>query len=111
MLWKNLYYLFNLNVSQVKYFFSYHIFFTVILLFIFIYESNWYFFQNVLSLWIDCANSNIIYFFTDSKNSSGVVGHIDELAHNAIAVYWNPLESNAKVSNIYFNVDFWQKNF
>lgn len=27
----------------------------------------------------------------------GLVGCIDEVAHNAIAVYWNPLESSAKV--------------
>lgn len=29
----------------------------------------------------------------------GLVGCIDEVAHNAIAVYWNPLESSAKVSS------------
>lgn len=40
--------------------------------------------------------------FTDTKNSVGLVGCIEEVAHNAIAVYWNPLESTAKVStNIY----------
>ena len=30
--------------------------------------------------------------------SSGLVGHIEELSHNALAVYWNPLESPAKVN-------------
>ena len=34
----------------------------------------------------------------DTKNSAGIVGCIEEVAHNAIAVYWNPLESSAKVS-------------
>merc|ERR1719350_2286847 len=32
----------------------------------------------------------------DTKNSLGLVGHIEELSHNALAVYWNPLESPAK---------------
>lgn len=36
--------------------------------------------------------------FTDTKNSVGLVGLIEEVSHNAIAVYWNPLESSAKVS-------------
>ena len=36
--------------------------------------------------------------FSDTKNSIGLYGGIDELAHNAIAVYWNPLESSGKVS-------------
>ncbi|TGZ40336.1 Protein grainyhead [Temnothorax longispinosus] len=35
----------------------------------------------------------------DTKNSVGLVGCIEEVAHNAIAVYWNPLESSAKVRN------------
>lgn len=35
---------------------------------------------------------------TDTKNSVGLVGLIEEVSHNAIAVYWNPLESSAKVS-------------
>lgn len=35
--------------------------------------------------------------FTDTKNSVGLVGCIEEVAHNAIAVYWNPLDSSAKV--------------
>lgn len=34
----------------------------------------------------------------DTKNSIGLVGHIEELSHNALAVYWNPLESPAKVN-------------
>lgn len=39
-----------------------------------------------------------IIFVSDTKNSVGLVGCIEEMAHNAIAVYWNPLESSAKVS-------------
>ncbi|KAK9890438.1 hypothetical protein WA026_010524 [Henosepilachna vigintioctopunctata] len=34
----------------------------------------------------------------DTKNSIGLVGCIEEVAHNAIAVYWNPLESTAKIN-------------
>ncbi|XP_021919382.1 protein grainyhead isoform X6 [Zootermopsis nevadensis] len=34
----------------------------------------------------------------DTKNSVGLVGCIEEVAHNAIAVYWNPLESTAKIN-------------
>ncbi|KAL1129844.1 hypothetical protein AAG570_012788 [Ranatra chinensis] len=34
----------------------------------------------------------------DTKNSVGFVGCIEEVAHNAIAVYWNPLESSAKLN-------------
>jgi hypothetical protein len=41
--------------------------------------------------------------FTDTKNSVGLVGCIEEVAHNAIAVYWNPLESTAKVSTDYWH--------
>lgn len=37
------------------------------------------------------------FFPPDTKNSVGLVGCIEEVAHNAIAVYWNPLESAAKV--------------
>lgn len=33
----------------------------------------------------------------DTKNSVGLVGCIEEVSHNAIAVYWNPVESSAKV--------------
>lgn len=39
--------------------------------------------------------------FLDTKNSVGLVGCIDEVSHNAIAVYWNPLESSAKVIKNY----------
>ncbi|XP_045482885.1 protein grainyhead isoform X2 [Harmonia axyridis] len=34
----------------------------------------------------------------DTKNSVGLVGCIEEVAHNAIAIYWNPLESTAKIN-------------
>lgn len=34
----------------------------------------------------------------DTKNSVGLVGLIEEVSHNAIAVYWNPLESSAKIN-------------
>ncbi|XP_025834270.1 protein grainyhead isoform X2 [Agrilus planipennis] len=34
----------------------------------------------------------------DTKNSVGLVSGIEEVAHNAIAVYWNPLESPAKIN-------------
>ncbi|XP_063821536.1 protein grainyhead isoform X2 [Ostrinia nubilalis] len=34
----------------------------------------------------------------DTKNSIGLAGCIEEVAHNAIAVYWNPLESAAKIN-------------
>ena len=43
-------------------------------------------------------NYNCVLFIADTKNSVGLVGCIEEVAHNAIAVYWNPLESSAKVS-------------
>lgn len=43
------------------------------------------------------ATLTTIYTITDTKNSVGLVGCIEEVAHNAIAVYWNPLESSAKV--------------
>lgn len=39
----------------------------------------------------------LLLLFTDTKNSVGLVGCIEEVSHNAIAVYWNPLESSAKV--------------
>jgi hypothetical protein len=44
--------------------------------------------------------------FVDTKNSVGLVGCIEEVAHNAIAVYWNPLESTAKVSTKYMYLQF-----
>ncbi|KAG5893976.1 hypothetical protein JTB14_006579 [Gonioctena quinquepunctata] len=34
----------------------------------------------------------------DTKNSVGIVGCIEEISHNAIAVYWNPMESPAKIN-------------
>ncbi|XP_030748453.1 protein grainyhead-like isoform X2 [Sitophilus oryzae] len=34
----------------------------------------------------------------DTKNSVGLVGCIEEVSHNAIAIYWNPLESPAKIN-------------
>ncbi|KAM7293880.1 protein grainyhead [Ixodes scapularis] len=34
----------------------------------------------------------------DTKNSTGIMGQIEEVTHNAIAFYWNPLESPAKVN-------------
>lgn len=40
----------------------------------------------------------LFILFSDTKNSMGLVGCIEEMSHNAIAVYWNPLESPAKVS-------------
>ncbi|XP_063703092.1 protein grainyhead isoform X2 [Culicoides brevitarsis] len=34
----------------------------------------------------------------DTKNSVGLIGCIEEVSHNAIAIYWNPLESPAKIN-------------
>ncbi|KAL3223363.1 hypothetical protein MRX96_027614 [Rhipicephalus microplus] len=34
----------------------------------------------------------------DTKNSMGIIGQIEEVTHNAIAFYWNPLENPAKVN-------------
>ncbi|XP_035209118.1 protein grainyhead-like isoform X6 [Stegodyphus dumicola] len=34
----------------------------------------------------------------DTKNSCGIIGQIEELTHNAIAFYWNPMEGPAKIS-------------
>ncbi|XP_063395142.1 protein grainyhead isoform X1 [Cydia fagiglandana] len=34
----------------------------------------------------------------DTKNSIGLAGCIEEVSHNAIAIYWNPLESAAKIN-------------
>ena len=55
---------------------------------------------------IDIATIEVSFSFqvkqriidVDTKNSLGLVGHIEELSHNALAVYWNPLESPAKVN-------------
>ncbi|KHJ76058.1 CP2 transcription factor [Oesophagostomum dentatum] len=33
----------------------------------------------------------------DSKNSSGMIGQIEEIAHNAVQFYWNPSENGVKV--------------
>jgi hypothetical protein len=49
----------------------------------------------------------MLFNFTDTKNSVGLVGCIEEVAHNAIAVYWNPLESTAKVSTNYWHLLFY----
>lgn len=46
----------------------------------------------------------VSFSFADTKNSVGLVGCIEEVSHNAIAVYWNPLESSAKVSHTAINV-------
>ena len=35
----------------------------------------------------------------DTKNSVGITGPIEEIAHNALAFCWNPYESPAKVIN------------
>ena len=37
----------------------------------------------------------------DTKNSMGIVSNIEEISHNALAVYWNPLESPAKVGRLH----------
>merc|ERR1712001_260640 len=34
----------------------------------------------------------------DTKNSVGLSGPIEEISHNALAVYWTPYESGAKVN-------------
>ncbi|XP_019765337.1 protein grainyhead isoform X2 [Dendroctonus ponderosae] len=34
----------------------------------------------------------------DTKNSVGLAGCIEEVAHNAIAIYWNPMDSPAKIN-------------
>lgn len=34
----------------------------------------------------------------DTKNSSGIIGPIEEVTHNSISFYWNPLDGPAKVS-------------
>lgn len=40
----------------------------------------------------------------DTKNSIGLAGSIEEISHNAIAVYWNPLESAAKVTICQYSI-------
>jgi len=34
----------------------------------------------------------------DTKNSTGIIGSIEEVTHNSIAFYWNPMEQNAKIN-------------
>lgn len=34
----------------------------------------------------------------DTKNSSGIIGTIEEVTHNSISFYWNPLEGPAKIN-------------
>ncbi|GFT59277.1 protein grainyhead [Trichonephila clavipes] len=34
----------------------------------------------------------------DTKNSCGIIGQIEEVTHNAISFYWNPMEGPAKIS-------------
>lgn len=57
----------------------------------------------------------LIFFFSfsDTKNSVGLVGCIEEVSHNAIAVYWNPLESSAKVKIAFkfIEIPFIQGNY
>lgn len=40
----------------------------------------------------------------DTKNSSGIIGGIDEVTHNSISFYWNPLEGPAKVGSLHLNI-------
>lgn len=49
-----------------------------------------------------------IGYLSDTKNSVGLVGCIEEVSHNAIAVYWNPLESSAKVSVVRCTSKVWK---
>ncbi|GLH11960.1 Protein grainyhead [Gryllus bimaculatus] len=44
----------------------------------------------------------------DTKNSVGLVGCIEEISHNAIAVYWNPLESSAKGLPLHLQIDTYE---
>lgn len=49
----------------------------------------------------------------DTKNSSGIIGPIEEVTHNSISFYWNPLEGPAKVSYFqnFISLDFnWVQN-
>ena len=43
----------------------------------------------------------------DTKNSIGIVSNIEEISHNALAVYWNPLESPAKVQSSAQRIGFY----
>ena len=40
----------------------------------------------------------------DSKNSSGMIGQIEEIAHNAVQFYWNPTEQSGVKVYIYIYV-------
>lgn len=42
----------------------------------------------------------------DTKNSAGIVGNVEEIAHNAIAFYWNPMESPVKASTLYIHMNY-----
>ncbi|XP_076319257.1 protein grainyhead-like isoform X2 [Tachypleus tridentatus] len=41
----------------------------------------------------------------DTKNSSGIIGQVEEITHNAIAIYWNPLGSPAKGLPLHLQID------
>lgn len=47
-----------------------------------------------------CNLLRVVFCVSDTKNSVGLVGCIEEVAHNAIAIYWNPMESPAKVITV-----------
>lgn len=49
---------------------------------------------------IKCNLLRVVFCVSDTKNSVGLVGCIEEVAHNAIAIYWNPMESPAKVITV-----------
>ena len=62
------------------------------------------YFVATLSYIVKVSNVSLVFQIkqriidVDTKNSIGLLGHIEELSHNALAVYWNPLESPAKVN-------------
>lgn len=60
-----------------------------------------------------CTNILLFEFVPspDTKNSSGLIGCIEEVAHNAICIYWNPLESSAKVIIRFFSLVDFSRNF
>lgn len=39
----------------------------------------------------------IVFCVSDTKNSSGIVGNVEEIAHTAVQFYWNPTEAPVKV--------------
>lgn len=57
----------------------------------------------------------LVIVFTDTKDSQGVqASNIDEIAFNAVAVKWNPRDSNVKVclyKNARFSVIFHNYTF